>query len=86
MPSGSKFAIVNLAFYVKSNYKANIPFELMTFPAELIAKRNVVLSGFNDKKATVAYTRTENNMMVFVPSIDITPSMELDIIGTYQIN
>ena len=86
MPSGSKFAIFNLAFNVKSNYNANMQIEIMNLPVELVPKRNVVLSAFNNKRAAFAYISVSSNTMVFGTSVDITSAMELDIIGTYQIS
>lgn len=86
MPSGSKFAIFDLAFNVKSNYKANMQIEIMNLPVELVPKRNVVLSAFNNKRATFAYISVSSNKMVFDTSVDITSAMELNIIGTYQIS
>lgn len=86
MPSGSKFAILNLAFNIKSSYQANTDIEIMYLPVEIITKKNVVLLGINDKKFAISYIRAETRAVVFIPSIDITPDMEIDIIGTYQID
>lgn len=86
MPSGSKFAIFNLAFHVKSNYNANMIINIMNLPVELVPKSNVVLSAFNDRRATFAYISASSNTVVFGTSVDITSTTELNIFGTYQIN
>lgn len=58
----------------------------MNLPVELIPKKNVVLSGFTDKRAAFAYINAVENTMIFISSINITSNMELNIIGTYQVN
>lgn len=82
-PSGSKIALINLAFRLSKSHNSNAQFDVMVLPKELHSNGNVVLIFYNNKKSAFAYLA--NGTVFATPTENITKDTECNLLGYYQI-